>query len=112
MPVRSPEEAQDPTPTPELLDALPVTGPDLARVSDERARALFDAFRLEITYDKPTDTARCRATLAAGTLPMAVAAAGGDHAAIWVVPPTGFEPDGCARSAAQILVEAALRLSQ
>ena len=47
--LRSLEESQDPIPTPELLDALPVTGPDLARVSDERARALFDAFRLEIT---------------------------------------------------------------
>ncbi len=33
--LRSLEESQDPIPTPELLDALPVTGPDLARVSDE-----------------------------------------------------------------------------
>ena len=90
--LRTLEQSQDPTPTPELLDALPVTGPDLARVSDERARVLFDAFRLEITYDKPTHTARCRATLTTDTLPRAVAAAAGDHAAIWVVPPTGFEP--------------------
>jgi hypothetical protein len=77
---------------PSLLDALPVTCPDLARVSDERARELFDAFRLEITYDKPTHTIRCRATLPADTLPTAVAAAADDHAAIGVVPPTGFEP--------------------
>ena len=88
--LRSLEDSQDPVPTPELLDALPVTGPDLARVSDERA--LFGAFRLEITYDKPTRTARCRATLTTDTLSRAVAAAAGDHAAIWFVPPTGFEP--------------------
>jgi hypothetical protein len=74
-----------------LLDALPITGPDLARISDERARALF-AFCLEIIYDKPTNTARCRATVTADTLPRAVAAATDDLAAIWCVPPTGFEP--------------------
>jgi hypothetical protein len=32
------EESSDPVPAPELLDALPVTGPDLDRVPDERPR--------------------------------------------------------------------------
>lgn len=50
--LRTLEESQDPAPAPELLSALPFTGPDLVRISD--ARALFDAFRLEITYDRPT----------------------------------------------------------
>lgn len=43
-----------------FLDALPVTGPDLDRVPDDRERAMSEAFRLEIIYDKPTHTARCR----------------------------------------------------
>lgn len=84
-------------------------GPDLARVSDEQARALFDAFCLEITYDKPSHTARCRATLTADTLPRAVAAAGGDHAAIWSVPPTGFELEGCSRQLGSVTVEGSMR---
>ena len=87
------EESPHPAATPELLDALPVTGPDLDRVPDERARAMFEAFRLEITYDKPTHTARCRATLTSDTLPIAIARATGDDlATICDVPPTGFEP--------------------
>ena len=90
---RALEESPHPAATPELLEALPVTGPDLDRVSDERARAMYEAFRLEITYDKPTHTARCRATLTADTLPTAIARAPGDDlATICDVPPTGFEP--------------------
>jgi hypothetical protein len=84
--------------TPELLNALPVTGPDLDRVPDERAGTMFEAFRLEITYDKPTHTARCRATLSADTLPIAVATLTGDDlATVCDVPPTGHTPDGCGR---------------
>ena len=76
--------------SPELLDALPATGPDLDRVPDERARAMFGAFRLEITYDKPTHTARCRATLTADTLSVAVAAATGDGLATICDVPNGI----------------------
>ena len=43
----------DPVPTPALLDTLPVTNLDLARLPDLQALALFDAFRLEIHYDRP-----------------------------------------------------------
>jgi hypothetical protein len=47
--LRTLEESQEPTSALELLDAPPITSPDMARVSDERARALFDASRLENT---------------------------------------------------------------
>jgi hypothetical protein len=79
---------QDPTRAPELLDAPPVTGPEPARVSDPRARVLFDTSGREIADEHR----RPRAMLTADTLPKAVAAAAGDQAAICVVPPTGFEP--------------------
>jgi hypothetical protein len=69
-----------------------VTEVDVARLPERQARALFDAYRLEIHYDRATETAHCRATLTAGTRPAAITAAGGDHAAIRIVPPTGFEP--------------------
>jgi hypothetical protein len=45
--LRDVQERPDPTPTPALLDLLPSVGPDLARVPEEHARRLFDAFRLE-----------------------------------------------------------------
>ena len=77
--LRSLEESQDPIPTPELPTRhRPGPGLGLGRASAGAVRRL----RLEIFYDKPTHTARCRATLTADTLPRAVAAAGGDHAAI------------------------------
>ena len=60
------------------------------RLPDERARAVFNAFRLGIRYDR--GTADCRATLTGETLPAAVIAANEDFAAICAVPPTGFEP--------------------
>jgi hypothetical protein len=76
--LRELEDSAPPVPTPELLDALPVVGPDLDRLPDQQARALFDAFRLEIRYDRLSDTAHCRATLTGETLPAAVTAASGD----------------------------------
>ena len=60
--------AVDPVPTPALLDTLPVTNLDLARLPDLQALALFDAFRLEIHYDRPGNCARCRVTLIADSL--------------------------------------------
>lgn len=41
-----------------VLDSLPVAAVDLARLPDAEARALFDAFRLEVRYDR---TAKRRA---------------------------------------------------
>ena len=106
--VRTLEESQDPTPTLELLDALPVTVRTLPRVSEKQARGAVRRVPPGDHDDKPTHVARCRATLTTDTLPRAVAAADGDHAAMWFVPPTGFEPDGCAASWAS--VEARLRI--
>jgi hypothetical protein len=67
-----------------VLDALPVAEVDLARLPDERARALFDAFRLVIRYDRPANVAHCQVTVAAGTKI--------DPVTFCVVPPVGVEP--------------------
>jgi hypothetical protein len=47
-------ETAGPDPDAGPVHALPVAGRDFAWVSNERARPVFDAFRLEITCDKPT----------------------------------------------------------
>jgi site-specific DNA recombinase len=93
--LRDLEHEPDPTPTPALLGALPAVGLDLARVPAERLRPLFEAFRLRIDYDKPTNTARCRVTIAAETLPAlraAIMTADGPAVPICSAPPAGFEP--------------------
>jgi site-specific DNA recombinase len=110
-PFRELEDSAVPVPTPELLNALPVAGPDLERLPDEQARALFDAFWLEVRYDRATDMAHCRATPTGETLPAAVTGASGDLATIRAVPPTGFEPDGCL-SESTVVVEAIFPLGR
>ncbi|MDT8915142.1 hypothetical protein [Amycolatopsis sp. PS_44_ISF1] len=50
-------------PNPDLLDALPVTKINVDQLPEELARALFDALRLEIRYNRDTHTATCRVTL-------------------------------------------------
>ncbi|WP_199537143.1 recombinase family protein [Spongiactinospora gelatinilytica] len=53
---------------PELLDVIPVGTADLALLPEVVLRRLFDAFRLEIHFDKPTNTATCRVTITGDTL--------------------------------------------
>jgi site-specific DNA recombinase len=59
-------EQTRPTPhRPELLDLLPTGAPDLTRAPEPLLRAVFEAFRLEIRYDKSTNIATCRVAIAA-----------------------------------------------
>lgn len=100
-------------PNPDLIDALPITRVEVDQLPEQLARELFEALRLEIHYDKTTNRARCRITLAGTTLTAARSAADrtaavsrgkaadpeppehSDNAGsgpILVVPPAGFEP--------------------
>jgi site-specific DNA recombinase len=67
-----------------LLDSLPVADVDLARLPDAQARALFDAFRLEVRYDRAANVAHCQVTVSAKTRL--------DPVTFCVVPPVGVEP--------------------
>lgn len=94
------DTAQDTRPAPALLDALPMAPIDLARLPHDHARNLFDAFRLEVHFDKRTGTARCQVTLTADSLPTLVNATGQlttdqDALTICSVPPVGVEPTLC-----------------
>ncbi len=99
------EQARPTQTEPELLDEIPVGSADLALLPEAVLRRLFDAFRLEIHYDKPTNTATCRATITSDTLCAIRQVAGtalkiGRHEEratpkelpICDVPPAGFEP--------------------
>lgn len=55
-------------PNPGLLDALPVMKIEVDQLPDELARALFEALRLEIRYNRDTNTATCRVTLTGPTI--------------------------------------------
>lgn len=55
-------------PNPSLIDYLPITGVDLAALPDELSRRLFEALRLEITYNCHTRTATCQVTLVGETI--------------------------------------------
>ena len=75
---------------------MPLTELDVASLPDGHVRALFDALRLEIHYDRATNTARCRTVIAGEALPSLVdatrQAAEGQGVPFCDVPPTGFEP--------------------
>jgi hypothetical protein len=60
---------------PHLLDALPVGPLDLDRRPPDLTRALFEALRLQIHYNKITNTATCRISLSAQTIHAAADAA-------------------------------------
>jgi hypothetical protein len=49
---------------PELLGPAAYRPPDLTKAPEKLLRALFEAFRLQIHYDKRTNTATCRITIA------------------------------------------------
>jgi site-specific DNA recombinase len=51
-----------------LIDYLPVNAVDLAALPDELSRRLFEALRLEISYDCRTRPATCRVTLVGETI--------------------------------------------
>ncbi|WP_189052880.1 hypothetical protein [Longimycelium tulufanense] len=55
-------------PNPDLIDALPVAKIQIDELSDDLARALFEALRLEIHYNKHTNQATCRITLTGQTI--------------------------------------------
>jgi hypothetical protein len=49
---------------PELLDLLPVLRrADLSKAPEPALRRLFESFRLQIRYDKHSNTAVCRVTI-------------------------------------------------
>jgi hypothetical protein len=47
----------------DLLDELPAGETDFAAAPSEVLRWLFEAFRLEVRYHKPSNWANCRVTL-------------------------------------------------
>ena len=68
-------ELEHQQPNPELLDTLPVGACDIATLPEPVARRLFEAFRLEIHFDKTRHSALYRITLTGDTLPTAHVAA-------------------------------------
>ncbi len=56
-------------PNPDLLNVLPVGTCDLADLPEAITRRLFEALRLEVHYDKQSNTAVCRITLTGETIP-------------------------------------------
>jgi site-specific DNA recombinase len=56
-------------PNPDLLNVLPVGTCDLADLPEDITRRLFEALRLEVHYDKQSNTAVCRITLTGETIP-------------------------------------------
>lgn len=73
-------------PNPGLIDYLPVSAVDLAVLPDELSRRLFEALRLEISYDCRTRTATCRVTLVGETID---AVARASHDAVVLAFPSG-----------------------
>ena len=55
-------------PNPGLIDALPIMKIEVDQLPEELARALFEALRLEIRYNRNTDIAICRVTLTGPTI--------------------------------------------
>ncbi|MBO2464453.1 hypothetical protein J4709_43470 [Actinomadura sp. LCR2-06] len=75
---------------PDLLDLIPLGEVDLTRAPEPVLRRLFEAFRLEISYDKRSGIADCKVTLTGAAIDqqgriaadvMAEARAGGGGAA-------------------------------
>jgi site-specific DNA recombinase len=56
------------TPNPDLIDALPITEIQIDQLPEDLARSLFEALRLEIHYNKHTNTATARITLTGQTI--------------------------------------------
>jgi site-specific DNA recombinase len=105
-------------PNPALIDTLPVGTVRLNDVPEATLRHLFEAFRLEVHYDRRTNIATCRISLTGETIPavqaVAQAAIGGSartadagddvdtvtratagqRRSLWMrsVPPAGLEP--------------------
>ncbi|MFC9432975.1 hypothetical protein [Nocardia sp. NPDC057030] len=96
-----------------LIDALPIGYVDIEALPYELARQLFEAFRLEVRYNKIHHCAKYRVTLTGHTLRLATDIAttaigtanaatrlGGDairrvdgnHVPIYRAPPAGIEP--------------------
>jgi len=63
------DELEHQQPNPELLDTLPVGACDIATLPEPVARRLFEAFRLEIHYNKTRHSALYRITLTGDTCP-------------------------------------------
>jgi len=80
-------------PNPDLIDALPITRVEVDQLPEELARELFEALRLEIHYNKTTNQARCRITLAGSTL-AAAQAAGERTASATRTGPVELDPPG------------------
>jgi hypothetical protein len=55
-------------PNPDLINALPITEIQIEQLPEDLARSLFEALRLEIHYNKPTNTATARITLTGQTI--------------------------------------------
>jgi hypothetical protein len=53
---------------PDLINALPITDIQIDQLPEDLARSLFEALRLEIHYNKHTNTATARITLTGQTI--------------------------------------------
>ncbi|RBM14125.1 hypothetical protein DEH69_18875 [Streptomyces sp. PT12] len=95
--------AAPPRQDPALIDALPVGACEVAALPDAMRRRVFEAFRLQIRYDKVTTTAHCRVILCADTIAataqtaqdaMSVGRPGAVSLPLCVVPPAGLPTEG------------------
>jgi site-specific DNA recombinase len=62
------EESQKPAQSVKLLDRLPVGELHLEAATESTLRRIFDAFRLEIAYDRHTNRAECQVMLSDETV--------------------------------------------
>ncbi|MEU3962941.1 recombinase family protein [Streptomyces buecherae] len=86
---------------PALIDALPLGRCEIAGLPDAVRRRMFEAFRLQIRFDKRANSAHCRVVLAADTVDatariaaeaMEAGRSDGAPLPVYVAPPAGLEP--------------------
>ncbi|RKS68312.1 DNA invertase Pin-like site-specific DNA recombinase [Actinomadura pelletieri DSM 43383] len=101
--LRELREAVPVAPCPELLDRCPTGTVDLGLLPEVTLRRLLDAFAVQMRHDPEGDLVAVQVTITPETADTQLRAAhaaiagdgdgaDGDHAAVRVVPPTGFEP--------------------
>ncbi|XVQ15111.1 recombinase family protein [Spirillospora sp. CA-255316] len=94
------ENARPTRQCPTLLDEIPAGSIDLGRVPEATLRKLFEAFRLEMRYDRKTNKVRCQVTVTPEVIPAQRKAVkdaledekpvhDGDRARVCGVPPAG-----------------------
>ncbi|MFD0856393.1 hypothetical protein ACFQ07_29405 [Actinomadura adrarensis] len=89
-----------------LSDEISTGAVNLARMPEPTMRQLFEAFRLEMRYDRRTNKVHCQVTTAPAVIPAQRTAASAvlkdqrpaqdnDRARVYGLPPAGSQPDTC-----------------